>query len=314
MLNEIDQLSESFYRPAVDSVKQQLSLSDLQGWDVEYALNQTSVPLEPYYAALNQTALLRSTLRGLGINIDALPIYFAPAITVGVSPPEDVVKVQVPRDIRIVTAAADGPAALSWLFDQAGRALYAVNIGQPDYLLAQPPAPCFAEGMAQIFDDVIDLDSWRRKYAAMPEPLVIELAAIRDFSRLYDLRLLLVQVAFEQELYQNPLGDLDLRYRQLFEKYMMFPCRAAKAAWAAQLEYVTNPVSLQNRLVGRCIAAQTLAHLCEEYGAILDNSHLRDFLVRNYYRRGGAEDWRALVTRGTGEKLNPKYLFRQCAN
>ena len=314
LLNDICQSSESSYRRAVDSVMRQLSLPDLQAWDIEYALHQTSVPVEPYYAAVNQTALLRFTLRGLGINVDSLPIYFAPAITVGAALPNDVMMVQVPRDIRVVTAASDGPASLSRLFGQVGRALYAVNIGQPDYLLAQPPAPCFAEGMAQIAREVIDLDSWRRKYAAMPEPLVIELAAIRDFSRLYDLRFLLVQIAFEQELYQNPLGDLDLRYRQLFEKYMMFPCRGAKAAWAAQIDFVTDPVSLQNRLVGRCIAAQTLAHLCEEYGAILDNSHLQDFLMRNYYRHGGSEDWRTLVTRGTGEKLNPKYLFRQCAN
>ena len=35
----------------------------------------------------------------------------------------------------------------------------------------------------------------------------------------------------------------------------------------------------------------------------------REFLVQDYYRFGGSESWQTLLSRGTGEKLNPAYLL-----
>jgi peptidyl-dipeptidase A len=57
------------------------------------------------------------------------------------------------------------------------------------------------------------------------------------------------------------------------------------------------------------IAAQTISYVKQKYGPIVDNPDFGVFLRENYFRFGARYDWRELLERGTGEKLDPKYLI-----
>jgi hypothetical protein len=311
-LNELDRLTSEPYKQALDSLAESLNLDDLQIWDIEYALNYTGFNPDTHYPKDNQLSLMKGTFRGLGFNIGAWPIYFAPKVTTGDDPGSRILPVNVPDDIRIITDIKSGYASLSNLFAQVGRAIYAVHIDKSDFLLAQAPAPCFEIAMARIITNMIDLDSWKKIYAGIPEQQVMEMAARRDFRRLFNLRMNLVHLFFERELYADPYADLTRKYSEIFEKYLMIPCNLGIKPWAARTECIDRPVTIQNNLLAECITAQTYSYLKKKYGSVLDNQHTREFLVQNYYRFGRSEDWQTLLARGTGEKLNPRYILEYC--
>jgi hypothetical protein len=123
------------------------------------------------------------------------------------------------------------------------------------------------------------------------------------------LRLQLVDLMFEYEGYKNPHRDLNELYWGLFERYMLLPRHDDIKPWAATIELIDRPLALHNDLLGRIIAAQTLAYLRRTSGVVVGNAETRSFLVQNYFRFGSRYDWRELLQRGTGESLNPKYLL-----
>jgi hypothetical protein len=309
LLEQLDQLSADIYRTALDSLKNALGFEDIRIWDIEYALYDRDQLTAQYFGAGQQKSLLESTLGGLGFRLRALPIYLTDFERRLISPRDDVLGVKIPDDIRVPLNLEDGVHSLQRLFAQAGKAIYATQIEPDDYLRTQPPAPCYQEAMGRIISGLTELSAWKRKYAGMPEPAVIESAMRRNFRRLFNLRLALVNIYFEREMYSDPFADLQQVYAGLFEKYMMFPLGGDFRPWAAEIHYLTDPVTLQNRLIAECIAAQTYHYLTEKYGAVLDDQHTREFLVQNFYRFGARDDWQTLLTRGTGEKLNAAYYF-----
>lgn len=308
LLRQLEQATSDRYEEAIDSVKRSIGSSEVGGGDILYYGSQIETPPESYYETGNQLAMVKSTFDGLGLKLDACPIYLTPS-TISISNPlPDIFCVDIPGDVRIVTSIRPGRASLARLFSQAGKAIYAVHIDQPNFALAQIPAPCLLEGMGASAAMFTDLNTWNRKYAAMPEPIVLEMMTRRGFQRLYELRLMLVNLHFEQEMYKDPFADLNKLYSDIFEKYMMFPCPPRVGIWANEASYIGRPVSLQNHLIGECIAAQIHHYLNRKYGSVFDNQATREFLVQNFYRFGSSEEWTTLLMRGTGEKLNPDYL------
>lgn len=308
LLNSLDRISAEPYALALDSLKGILGQNDIRDWDLEFLFRRAETQAAPYYIARNQMPLVEATLGGLGFTLQAWPIYFEEQDSTIARPADNIMVINVPHDVRVPTVINDGVYSFDHLFRQVGQALYTVHIDPQDYLFAQAPAPCFIDGMARFIAGLAELDGWRRTYAGMPEPLVVALKAKRDFFRLYGLRLLLVSLKFEERMYAAPFADLDQVYTGLYERYMLMP-PADAGMWAASIEYVTRPVRLQNRLLGECIAAQTYRYLTEKYGSVLDNQHTREFLVQNFYRFGGRDDWQTLLARGCGEKLNPAYYL-----
>jgi hypothetical protein len=306
-LREWDRMSAEPYRRALDSVTRDLGVGDLRPWDIEFA--RGNLITAEYYPIETNLPRLKNTLNGIGFDLDKWPIYLSAGTIPAGDPSTGVFLVHIPDDIRVVVASAAGAEPLGNLFSQAGKALYAAHIDRSDFLLANPPAPCFEWGMGKIMQGLTELDAWQLKYASIPEPSVIEAAARRRFMQLYDLRLMLVNVSFEYEMYKNPTGDLHQVYRELFERYLMFPYPENVREWAVCLDYIVNPVGMQNRLVGTAVAAHIYHYLMKENGAVLDQPQTGEFLAQNLWRSGGAHPWQDLLQQATGEQFNPRYLL-----
>ncbi|MCP4566387.1 MAG: hypothetical protein GY841_02270 [FCB group bacterium] len=308
LLDDLEELSAGAYRKGLDSLRGSLNLTEMHIGDIDYAEQQLKLQYEPYYGADRQLRALKNTFKGIGVSLDATPIYYTVNM-LSEGSTASVFDIHTPNDIRVVIELKNGRNSMDRLFRKTGRAIYLANIDQREFLFSGPPAPCFDEAMAHIFSGLIDLDGWKQKYGGLPAPAVSELATAREFFRLYYLRLMLVQLRFERELYRKPFSDLDRIYGQIFQELMMFPCSVEQKPWALQTEYISDPVGLQNRLIASCIAAQTYNYLVVKYGSILDNQHTREFLVQNFYRFGCLEDWTTLLERGTGEKLRAEYYL-----
>lgn len=306
-LREWDRMSAEPYRRAMDSVARFLGASDLRPWDIDYAAGDQVI--SSYYPPDQHITRLKATLSGIGLNMDKVPVYLSPGnVPVG-DPLGGVYRVEIPGDIRVAIAADSGARCLENIFLQTGRGLYSAYIDPGDFLLSRPPAPCFDWGMGIFIQGLPLLDAWRARHAAVPEPVVAEAAARRRFFRLYALRRMLVDVQFEYEMYKNPTSDLHQVYRELFERYMMFPYPENVRQWANRVEFIVDPVGLQNRLVGTAVAAQIYHYLMNVNGAVLDQPSTGRFLTDNLWRPGGSRSWRELVQQATGEEFNPRYLL-----
>jgi len=310
-LREWDRLTAEPYRRAIDSVARLLGMTDLRPWDIDYAAGGQII--SAYYPPSQHLTRLRSTLSGIGLSLDRSPLYILPGKVSDGDPTGGIYRIDIPRDIRVVAALDSGSESLETLFLQAGRGLYAAHIGPGDFLESRPPAPCYDWGMGLFIQGLARLDAWRLTYAAIPEPIVGETAARRRFLRLYEFRRMLVDLKFEYEMYKNPTSDLHQVYRELFERYMMFPYPENVRQWADHIDYITDPVGLQNRLVGTAIAAQIYHCLMGANGAVLDAPTTGQFLIEKLWRPGGGQSWRELVREGTGEEFNPRYLLEYLA-
>ncbi len=312
LLDQLEALTTEPYRRIIDSLSGLPDIDEMQIWDIDYALQAGTGTTDMFFPQNTQMTTAKATYGGMGINIEGLPIYAAFVDPNAKESYKSQLNVHVPEDVRVILELEPGQEALSDLLDRIGRAVYAVQIDKTDYFFTQPPAPCFEDAMGIMMGQLTENDSWLRRYAGIPEPDLMRLVASTSIGRLIYLRWNLVWLQFERVIYSDPYADLDRRFGEIFERYMLFPFQIDSHPWATCLEYINQPVSLQNRLLALCIVAQTNHYLGQKYGAIVDNPRTREFLVQNYYRFGGNIDWRTLVSRGTGESLNPKYILEYC--
>ncbi len=309
LLDRLEKLSADGYRSGLDSLKRTLGIDVIHLTDIEYALHQSEVVAAGYVPADRQIQMVEATLAALGTKLLNMPIYFGDRDSTAVEMADPVLAVHVPQDIRVPVKLENGLPSLMRLFDQVGRAVYLARIEQDDVLFARPPAPCFAAGMADIFRGMTVFDGWRLQYAGMPEPLVSRLSSAGEFARLFRLRLMLVDLWFEKELYSNPAPNLADIYGNLIQTYLLVPSGSVPPPVDLVADWISEPMHMQNDLVGKCIQMQTYHYLHDKYQSVLDNQHTREFLVQNFFRFGAADDWQELLRRGTGEPLTPAYYL-----
>jgi len=309
ILRRLDDWSRDAYKLMLDSLKASLGIADAGVWDIEHDLYAAEYAAAGYVPSRGQMALAGATAAGLGITLGAMPVYFAERDSSVRESIDKALPVHIPDDIRVPTLLTDGLSSARRLFHQVGEAMYLSHIEQNTAILARAPAPCFRYGMADMFAEFVSQETWMRKYAAMPEPVVMRVSASRKLLQLYRLRTMLVDIMFERQLYANPSSDLAAVYRGLFQKYMMMPADEGSAPIDLIMDYMTAPVERQNELIGECIRAHVYRYLTDRYGSVLDNQHTREFLVHNFFRFGALDDWKTLLQRGTGEPLDVSCLI-----
>lgn len=117
---------------------------------------------------------------------------------------------------------------------------------------------------------------------------------------------------FEFQAYVNPDQDLNRLWSRTQARYL-FVSENETPQWAAQSIYTTHPVYFQNYILAEAIAAQTIQHLKDRYGQLLDNAKVAEFLIENYYAPGSSIDWPEKVERATGKRLSAEDLVKQLA-
>ncbi len=309
ILDRLEKLSADAYRSGLDSLKRTLGIDVIDLADIEYALQQSDAAAAGYIPADRQLPMIEATMEALGTKLTAMPIYFGDRDSRASGSADPVLAVHVPQDIRVPMKLSNGLPSLKRLFDQVGRAVYLARIEQDNVLFADAPAPCFAAGMADVFSGMTVFDGWRLQYAGMPEPLVSRLSSADEFGRVFRLRLMLVNLWFEKELYANPAPNLADVYGNLIQTYLLVPSGSVAPPVDLVSDLIASPVHMQNDMVGKCIQMQTYHYLHDKYQSVLDNQHTREFLVQNFFRFGAADDWQELLRRGTGEPLTPAYYL-----
>jgi Zn-dependent M32 family carboxypeptidase len=94
--------------------------------------------------------------------------------------------------------------------------------------------------------------------------------------------------------------DLNQLWSKTRAKYL-FVSENLTPQWTAQSIYTTHPVYFQNYILAEMIAAQTIIHLQQKYGRLLNNNEVSKFLIENYFGPGASIDWPEKIERATGQ-------------
>jgi peptidyl-dipeptidase A len=308
LLRQLDSLSERQYESILDKAKSKLGLNNLEVWDLAYAYAGINGEVDRYFTADSQLLYIKRSLKKIDFNLNQLPIYFDLASREGKSQFAYAFPIKPPYDLRVLANVTDGLYSTRVLLHEIGHAIHFAHIAQDRPLFVDALSASWMEGMAQTVAALCDEKNWLEKYAGIPKGLIDRHIVAKKERDIVYLRTTLMRLYFEYEAYVNPNRDLNKLYWDLFEKYLMLPRHDEIKPWAAIIHYTTHPVYLHNYLIADIIAAQTVNFLKRNYGTVIDNPMVGSFLVQNYFRFGSRYDWRELLERGTGEKLNPKYL------
>ena len=311
LLADADNITAGPYQKILDSLKQTLNIPELSLWDIDYAFRRATGQSEAYFVQGNQMRLARETLAGLGWKLDALPIYFADAKGGSTN---QLLTVAVPYDFRVLYSPADGYADFYQFIKLISEAVYGCNVDPGDFLLTDIPTAFMRDAVGNLLANLTRTDTWHRKYAGMPEPLVLSLKAKERFERLYRIRRILARIEFEMVLYKDPFADIDSKYRAIFEKYLKIQIPGDMSPWASDKAIITHTAEAAVDMYASCIESQLAAYLHNKYGELVDNNDTREFLIHNIFRFGAREDWRTLLERAAGEPFTTKYLTADIGN
>ncbi len=309
LLDRLDSLSQEPYRDVLERWQQQLGYNELEIWDLGYANAAANRAVDQYFPADGQMYLAEVLLKGIGYNLNKLPIYFDIEPRENKSQVAYAFPIKPPSDVRVLANLTNGIHGMRTLMHEIGHALHYTHIQQDRELFNNNIAASWTEGMSQLVASLIDEPDFLLKYAGMPQSVVERYQLGRRDQEIVGLRMRLVELQWEYEAYLNPEQDINQLYWDIFGRIMMLPRHDDLYPWASIVHYTTHPVYLHNYLYADIIAAQTIKTLEDMYGRIIDNRQVSAFLNQNYFRFGARYEWRDLLERGTGERFNPNFLI-----
>lgn len=308
-LNELKTLTENTYEAIIQNVCSGLALREVEIWDIPFYYAALFKEIDDYYPADSQLKYMNAGLSEIGFSLNKLPLYFDLEYVPEMMPELHSLLIKSPFDQRITGKLGDGVQNANALVKQVGEALYASHIAQEKPIFNYLNDDTWTLSMKTIFAFITEDRNWLERYIPMPRDLRERYLKAQREWKFINLRMLLVNLAFELEAYTNPRRDLNKVYWDIYEKYTLLPRHDDIKVWAVNMIYVERPLAQKNSLLADIVAAQTIAYLKKNYGSMVGNPETKAFLVQNYFRFGSRYKWRELVQRGTGEELNPRYYM-----
>lgn len=308
LYEELDRLSDSYFRSVIEEIKEKLRIERLEPWDTAFAIDQFVKPPDEHFPRDKMIPKVKELVKSWGINTEKLPILIKQADIPfgGLCFP-----IRIPTDVRIVSNPRDGHRFYSTLFHEYGHALHACFVRQGHYAL-KLDFGCFAEGMATIVQHFTTDPDWLRVNTSLAREEIARFVKATKASLLLRLRQLVALSVFEFQAYEDLEQDLNRLWSRIQARYL-FVSENETPQWAAQSIYTTHPVYFQNYVLAELIAAQTIGYLKERLGKLLDKAEVAEFLIEKYYGPGLSVDWPEKVRRATGRKLSAEALVRELA-
>ncbi len=308
LLSRLDSLTAGPYREILDRLRAKNPTETVDLWDLAFEYAEASTEIDTYFPVEAQMSAVKAGLGEIGFDLDSLPIYARIGVSVDARPLAQTWMVDYPYDQRVIAEPGSGLTGQAMLLHAFGRSVHGALIDEETPAFRLIPG-AWREGMGRFFASLATEGEWLAKYGNVPEAVAQKYETAREEMAIIELRKLLLQLRFEYEAYKVSQRDLNKVYWDLCEQTLMLPRHDDIKPWACETRFVTHPAQSPDLLLGEIIARQTLAYLKEANGAVIGTNETRAFLVQNYFRFGSRYDWSELLERGTGEALNPEFLF-----
>jgi len=306
LYEQLERLTESSFRSVLEMMKEKLGIESLEPWDITYAVDQFVKPPDKHFPKHLIIPKVKELVRSFGIVPERLPILIKEAdIPFG----RLCFAIKIPTDVRIVSNPRDGQRFYNTLFHEYGHAIHACLVQQTHYALKHDMG-CFNEGMATILQYFSSDHDWLRENTSISNEEILRFIRAERASKLLRLRSLMASSVFEFSAFENLNQDLNDLWSRTQARYLM-TSENKTPQWAAQSIFTTHPVYFQNYVLAEAIAAQTIEHLKQKYGKLLNHPEISEFLIKNYYGPGSSIDWPEKIEEATGRKLSAEALAKQ---
>jgi hypothetical protein len=308
LCNLLDGLSAAAYQKNLEQIKTHGEDKDRSAGYLTETYHDLTMRYSALFPADIQLSLARRTFREAGFDLNKLPVYFNPCRQSHENGFARAFAIHCPDDIRVALNLSDGYASFTELFGEICRGVYYAHIDQEEYLFRDVPSDFWAMAVCRVFGTMMLDEKWQKEYAGIPDDLIGNYKVYVKDSLLYYVRLKLMHIEMEKELYLNPVIDPKTRYRDLFQEYMLQePPEEDAASWIAGM--IARPLSWLSELLADLIAAQILACAEKDGKTILDDPSFSFFMEQNIFRFGRRYDWESLLKWATGEGLKPEHYL-----
>ncbi|HEU5300794.1 MAG TPA: M2 family metallopeptidase [Acidimicrobiia bacterium] len=293
---------------------------DLRPWHLDDPFFQDppvagSVDLDPMFEPVDLEAITLETYDGIGL--DVRPVLERSDLHAREGKSQHAFCIDIDRtgDVRVLCNIEPNERWADTMLHEFGHAIYDREVSTDlPWLLRGPAHALTTEGVAMLFGRLVRDPQWLRDVVGVaPDSLagIAEaLAGARRSALLVFARWVLVMTHFEQRLYADPDGDLDMIWWDLVERFQLVRRPDGRAApdWAAKVHLAVAPVYYQNYLYGELVASQLSASLTDRAGGIVGRPEAGRWLVEEFFSDGATRRWDDLVADATGEPLNARHL------
>lgn len=311
-LDELDTLTIKPYRAMIEEMKKENDIEEVGIQDVFriYFPYFQSAPPEP--AEDKREIVLSSTLNGLGMKYEELPILKREMM---LPPPMggQGIAVRIPDNFKLVVNPGVG---ISTIFHEVGHGLACVYTEIPSTVLkgyewvAGGTQPVMAEGLAEWSAGIMYNPQWMKKYSDLTDKEIGEkIAAYKKYSPV-NIRFWLYNVWLELEIFNNPDIDVDSLRTKLLKRYLLVDKPSSRPHEIANSMYVSYPVYNHNYLFAEIIQWQIHHELERRLGAdYLFNPETARLMREYFYRDGEYYHWQEKLGRFTGKGLDIEGYF-----
>ena len=334
ILNSIKKHTDSVYSEIKDELdgilsnRYSINKQDVAPWHYEDPFAQKSpilpeLELDSFYKNKDIEDLTRKTFAGLGMDVDKLmaksDLY-----------PRDnkdqhafCISMDKDGDVRVLCNIDKSSNWMDTMLHEFGHAAYDFYIDKSLPFGLKDPAHIFTtEAIAMVMGRLAHDSRWLHGIAGMPLDEANRIDRLLKKQMQWDMiifaRWVLVMSHFERDMYANPKQDLNKLWWDYVEEFQFIkkPQGRNMPDWATKNHIATAPVYYHNYLLGEILASQLTYYIKDKIGGnhLINNAKAGKFLIDKIFNVGVKYHWNEMISKATGEKLNPKYFIEQFVN
>jgi hypothetical protein len=199
ILTSTDSLFDALLR---DMLKQKLGLTREQYYSYDGAALFRAREFDAYFPADSVLPLVRTTYRGLGIDIDAQRNLKIDATSRPTKNPRAACfTVEVPTDIRLTIKPVGGYDDVAALLHEMGHGQHYANTKEHAFEFRYLGEPTVTEAFAFLSEYLLDNQAWLRVHTKMPVPVLKDFVRFEAFHRLSYIRRYAAKFLYELRLH-----------------------------------------------------------------------------------------------------------------
>ncbi len=304
---QLDRLTAIIYRDWLAASARRLGLAEgLCPWDLAFAAERgVALPDEafprtggvPSVQAIAAGWGLDRAAAGVRVDVTALPYA---GLCYVVRPPDDV---------RVLLDPRDGHCYYRALFHEFGHAVYQRALRPASPALGWT-SPSFDEAMGALWARL----AWEPDWLATRDGLTPRQVTTsqRGWAErmMYQLRKFIAQATFEYQACADPDADLLKLQQETYAAYLGVP-HTQMSGWVDGPFWTSHPVYWQHYVIAEMVASQTLTALRQEFGRLVGEQRVGEWLRERYYAPGASRPWADRVRRATGAVLSVDALLQE---
>lgn len=306
LLDDMEEATAAPYQAILDRI----GGGRVEPWDLIHALSADLRGLYERPTIDSQWSAIQNSFSDLGFDLNKLPIYQQLSASPDDPPGVIALTINSPYDQRLIGNLGPGIRLTRQITRSIAGLIHSLRISETEPIFVDRIHGAWTEGVAELFGSMVKDSAWLATYLNLAPPVIKPITRAQRELDLVRLRMLLLKLNFEYEAYRSRKSDFNRLYWDLCDRIMRLARHDDIAPWASDMELVANPISSQNHLLGKIIAAQTKAYLLQVNGSVVGNPETRSFVSQNYMRFGARYPWTELLERGTGAELNYEFLVQ----